>query len=61
MTASTTPRATTSRHTSGPQPLRARQGRRHAANVAPALATRSHATPSGSTRAKSSTAKDGPR
>jgi hypothetical protein len=61
MTASTTPKAITSRHTSGPHDRTACHGRRQTAKIAPALAIRSHATPSGSTRAKSSTAKDGPR
>jgi hypothetical protein len=38
-----------------------RQGRRQSVNTTAALATRSQATPSTSTRANSSTASDGPR
>ena len=38
-----------------------RHGRRHSAKIAAADAIRSHATPSTSTRAKSRTAKAGPR
>ena len=38
-----------------------RHGRRHAAKISAAAAMRSHATPSGSTSAKRSTAKAGPR
>ena len=38
-----------------------RHGRRHRAKITAAEAMRSHATPSTSTRAKSSTAKAGPR
>lgn len=38
-----------------------RHGRRHAAKTTPAARMRNQATPSGSIRAKSSTAKAGPR
>ena len=41
--------------------IKNRQGRRQIANMMAAVAMRSQATPSGSTRAKSSTAKAGPR
>ena len=39
----------------------ARHGRRQTPRIAAALMIRSHATPSGSTRVKSSTANAGPR
>ncbi len=61
ISAKTAPRASTTFRPSRSIPARRRQGRRQRANTAAALAIRSHATPRGSTRAKSSTAKAGPR
>ena len=59
MTARTVPQASRS-FTSAPR-RRLRHGRRHSAKITAADAIRIHATPSTSTRAKSSTAKAGPR
>ena len=61
ITASTAPRASSVRRLPRPSGRQRRHGRRQSANTAAALATRSHATPSTSSRANSSTASDGPR
>ena len=49
------------RRSAAGRPSAKRHGRRHTPKTTAALAMRSQATPSGATRANSSTAKDGPR
>ena len=61
ITASTAPQPTSSRLLSRSSAANVRHGRRHSAKIAAAVAIRSHATPSTSTRANSRTANDGPR
>ena len=53
--------ATTRRRPTASSAASVRHGRRQTAKISAALAIRSHATPSGSTSAKRSTAKAGPR
>ena len=61
MPANTAPRLATSMRVPASAPRRRRQGRRQAAKTRAAEAIRIQATPSTSTRAKSSTANEGPR